>query len=220
MKLLKNLYHYPEKGMMDSNTYVIRDKLSLLIDPGLPDFLPQLLQDMQRDGIDPKSIDIIMNTHLHGDHYWGNEAFKEVSGAEIVLHKVQKQMGDAAVNQTPKFFGAAAVQLNEDRVLDEDRLNLGETELEIIPSPGHSLESICFYLRQEKVLICGDVIFNQNTGRVDLPGGSAEQLKRSIERLSKLDVEYLLPGHMNIVTGADNVRRNFEFVKQYVFGYL
>jgi hydroxyacylglutathione hydrolase len=220
MKLLKNLYYYPEKGMMDSNTYVIRDKLSLLIDPGLPDFLPQLLQDLQRDGIDPKTVNIIMNTHLHGDHYWGDEPFKEVSGAEIVLHKVQKQMGDAAVNQTPKFFGAAAVQLNEDRVLDEDRLNLGETELEIIPSPGHSLESICFYLRQEKVLICGDVIFNQNTGRVDLPGGSAEQLKKSIERLSRLDVEYLLPGHMDIVTGAENVRRNFEFIKQYVFGYL
>jgi hydroxyacylglutathione hydrolase len=220
MKLLKNLYYYPEKGMMDSNTYVIRDKLSLLIDPGLPDFLPQLLQDLQRDGIDPKTIDIIMNTHLHGDHYWGDEPFKKVSGAEIVLHKVQKQMGNAAVNQTPKFFGATAVPFNEDRVLDEDHLSLGETELEIIPSPGHSLESICFYLRQEKVLICGDVIFNQNTGRVDLPGGSAEQLKKSIERLAKLDVEYLLPGHMDIVNGADNVRRNFEFVKQYVFGYL
>jgi glyoxylase-like metal-dependent hydrolase (beta-lactamase superfamily II) len=99
-------------------------------------------------------------------------------------------------------------------------LNLGETEIELIPSPGHSPESVCYYLRNEKVLICGDVLFNQNTGRVDLPGGSAEQLKQSIERLSKLDVEYLLPGHMDIVTGAENVRRNFEFIKQNIFGYL
>ncbi len=220
MKLLKNLYFYPEKGMMDCNTYVIRDKLSLLIDPGLTDFLPQLLQDMQRDGIDPKTINIIMNTHLHGDHCWSNEAFKKASGAEILLHKVQKQLGDAAANQAAKFFGVPSSQFSEDRVLDEDHLSLGETELEIIPSPGHSLESICFYWREAKVLICGDVIFNQNTGRVDLPGGSAEQLKKSIEKLSKLDVEYLLPGHMDIVTGADNVRRNFEFIKQYVFGYL
>jgi hydroxyacylglutathione hydrolase len=220
MKLLKNLYYYPEKGMMDCNTYVIRDKLSLLIDPGLNDFLPELIRDMQRDGIDPKTINIIMNTHLHGDHSWGNEAFKKASGAEILLYKVQKQLGEAAANQASKFFGVPASKFSEDRVLDEDHLNLGETEIEIIPSPGHSLESICFYLRKEKVLICGDVIFNQNTGRVDLPGGSAEQLKKSIERLSKLDVEYLLPGHMDIITGAENVRRNFEFVKQYVFGYL
>jgi len=220
MKLIKNLYFYPEKGMMDCNTYVIKDKLSLLIDPGNSQFLPALLQDLQKDGIDPKTINIIMNTHLHGDHSWANEGFKQASGAEILLHKIQKQLGEAATTQASKFFGVPAVELSEDRVLDEDRLNLGETEIELIPSPGHSPESVCYYLRKEKVLICGDVIFNQNTGRVDLPGGSADQLKESIERLSRLDVEYLLPGHMEIVTGADNVKRNFEFIKQNIFGYL
>jgi hydroxyacylglutathione hydrolase len=220
MKLVKNLYFYPEKGMMDCNTYVIKDKLSLLIDPGNSQFLPALLQDLQKDGIDPRTIDIIMNTHLHGDHSWANEDFKQASGAEILLHKVQKQLGEAATTEASRFFGVPAVELNEDRVLDEDRLNLGETEIELIPSPGHSPESVCYYLRDEKILICGDVIFNQNTGRVDLPGGSADQLKQSIERLSRLDVEYLLPGHMDIVTGADNVRRNFEFIKQHIFGYL
>lgn len=220
MKLMKNLYFYPEKGMMDCNTYVIKDRLSLTIDPGNNEFLPELLRDLQKDGIDPKTINIIMNTHLHGDHSWSNEAFKEASGAEILLHKVQKQLGDAATVQASKFFGVPASKFTEDRVVDEDRLSLGEIEVEFIPSPGHSPESVCFYLRKEKVLICGDVIFNQNTGRVDLPGGNTEQLKQSIERLSKLDVEYLLPGHMNIITGADNVRRNFEFIKQHVFGYL
>jgi hydroxyacylglutathione hydrolase len=220
MKLIKNLYFYPERGMMDCNTYVIKDKLTILFDPGLNEFVPALLQDLQKDGIDPKDIDIIMNTHLHGDHSWGNEALKQASGAEILLPTVQKQLGDAATTQASKFFGVPTPKFSEDRVIDEDRLSLGETEIEIIPSPGHSPESVCYYCRSEKVLICGDVIFNQNTGRVDLPGGSAEQLKQSIERLSRLDVEYLLPGHMGIVTGADNVRRNFEFVKQYVFGYL
>jgi hydroxyacylglutathione hydrolase len=220
MKLLKNLYYYPEKGMMDCNTYVIRDKLSLLIDPGLNEFLPQLLQDLQQDSIDPKTINIIMNTHLHGDHCWGNDPFKQVSGAEILLHRVQKQLGDAATIEASKFFGVPTPKFNEDRVVDEDHLSLGETEIEFIPSPGHSPESVCYYLPKEKALICGDVIFNQNTGRVDLPGGSADQLKQSIVNLSKLEVEYLLPGHMGIVTGTENVRRNFEFVKQYVFGYL
>ena len=220
MKLVKNLYFYPEKGMMDCNTYLIKDKLSILIDPGNNQFLPALLQDLQKDGIDPKTINIIMNTHLHGDHSWANEGFKQASGAEILLHKVQKQLGEAATTEASKFFGVPAVELKEDRVLDEDHLSLGETEIELIPSPGHSPESVCYYLRKEKILICGDVLFNQNTGRVDLPGGSADQLKQSIERLSKLDVEYLLPGHMDIVTGADNVRRNFEFIKQNIFGYL
>jgi hydroxyacylglutathione hydrolase len=220
MKLTKNLYFYPEKGMMDCNTYVIKDDLSIIIDPGLTQFLPELLQDLHQDGIDPKDIDIITNTHLHGDHCWSNEAFKKLSGAEILLHPVQKKFWQASVTQTSRFFGVPAVEFTEDRLMDNDKLNAGETEFELIPSPGHSPDSICFYCQSEKILICGDVIFNQNTGRVDLPGGNADLLKESIERLSQLEIEYLLPGHMDIITGSEKVKRNFEFVRKYIFSYL
>ena len=220
MKLTKNLYFYPEKGMMDCNTYLIKDNLSIIIDPGLTQFLPELLQDLHRDGIDPKDIDIIANTHLHGDHCWANEAFKKASGAEILLHPIQKNFWEAAVTQTSRFFGVPAVEFTEDRLLDNDKLNAGEMEFELIPSPGHSPDSVCFYCRSKKILICGDVIFNQNTGRVDLPGGSADQLKQSIEKLSQLEIEYLLPGHMDIITGSEKVKRNFEFVRKYIFSYL
>lgn len=220
MKLLKNLYVYSEKGMMDANTYLIKDERNTIIDVGLTQFLPSLIQDLHADGIDPKSIDIIANTHLHGDHCWANEALKKLTGAKIMLHPTQKSAWEQTVVQTSRFFGAPDVEFSADEILPDDRLNTGEIELELIPSPGHSLDSICFYWRSEKVLICGDVIFNQNTGRVDLPGGSARELKESIERLSQLDIEYLLPGHMDIVVGADKVKRNFEFIKQYVLGYL
>ena len=220
MKLIKNLYFYPEKGMMDSNTYVIKDDLSIIIDPGLTQFLPELLQDLHRDGIDPKDIDIIANTHLHGDHCWANEAFKKASGAKILLHPLQKNFWDKTVTQTSRFFGLPAVEFTPDSFLDNDKLKAGEMEFELIPSPGHSPDSICFYCKSEKVLICGDVIFNQNTGRVDLPGGSAEELKQSIERLSQLEIEYLLPGHMDIVVGREKVKNNFEFIKKYVLSHL
>lgn len=206
--------------MMDCNTYVIRDNQSLLIDPGLTQFLPALIEEMHRDGIDPKDINLIANTHLHGDHCWANDAFKKLSGAEILLHPVQKQFGQAAAVQTSQFFGVSAVEFSEDRLMDNDKLNLGETEIELIPSPGHSPDSVCYYLPDDKVLICGDVIFSQNTGRVDLPGGGAAELKASIERLSQLDIEYLLPGHMDIVTGRENVKNNFDFIKKYVLGNL
>jgi glyoxylase-like metal-dependent hydrolase (beta-lactamase superfamily II) len=220
MRLIKNLYFFPEKGMMDSNTYVIKDETSIIIDIGLTQFLPELLQDLLRDGIDPKEIDIIANTHLHGDHCWANEAFKKVSGAKIMLHPLQKDSWDETVNQTSRFFGVPAVEFTPDGFLDTDKLNTGEVEFELIPSPGHSPDSVCFYCQSEKALICGDVIFNQNTGRVDLPGGSVDQLKQSIERLSQLEIEYLLPGHMDIIIGREKVKANFEFIKRYVLGYL
>ena len=220
MKLTKNLYFYPEKGMLDCNTYVLTDDLSIIIDPGLTQFLPALIQDLQNDGIDPKDIDIITNTHLHGDHCWANEAFKEISGAKILSHPLQKRFHDISVIKAAKFFGLQPVEFKEDGYLDNNRLSTGDMEFELIHSPGHSPDSISFYCKQERVLICGDVIFAQNTGRVDLPGGSADELKQSIEELSQLEIEYLLPGHMDIVTSTENVKSNFEFVKKHVFSWL
>ena len=220
MKLTDNLYFYPENGMLDCNTYVIKDDVSIIIDPGFNQFLPKLLQDLQKDGIAPKDIAIITNTHLHGDHYWGNEKFRETSGAKILSHPLHQKFRDVNIIEGAKFFGIPAVDFKEDGYLDDNKLNSGHMEFELIHSPGHSPDSICFYCKKEKALICGDVIFAQNTGRVDLPGGSGEQLKQSIENLSQLEIEYLLPGHMGIVTGEENVKKNFEFVKKYVFSWL
>ena len=84
MKLSDSLFYYPENGMMDCNTYVIKDEVNVLIDPGFAQYLPTLVEAMREDGIEAKDIDIITNTHLHADHYWGNEAFKEISKAKIL----------------------------------------------------------------------------------------------------------------------------------------
>ncbi len=225
MKLLNNLYFYPEKGMMDCNTYVIKDELTILIDPGLTQSLPALLQDLHKDGIEPKDIDIITNTHLHGDHCLANEALKKVSEAKIILHPLHKRFYDVTVVETAKYFGfqSSGLQVGEfkaDDYLNNNKLGAGSMEFELIHSPGHSPDSICFYCPKEKILICGDVVFIQNTGRVDLPGGNADELKRSIEALSQLEIEYLLPGHMYFVAGAKEVKSNFEYIKQTVIRWL
>ena len=210
MKLTNSLYFYPEKGMLDCNTYVIRDDLSVIIDPGSAQFLPALIQDLHQDGIEPKDIDIIINTHLHGDHCWANEAFKEISGAKIVSHPLNKKFYHITVIETAKFFGFQPAEFKEDSYFDNNKLNTGDMEFELIPSPGHSPDSICFYGKQEKILICGDVIFNKNTGRADLPGGNADELKRFITELSQLE----------IVTGAEKVQSNFDYIKEHVLRWL
>ncbi len=72
----------------------------------------------------------------------------------------------------------------------------------------------CFVLLEQRQLSVKDA----STGRVDLPGGSAKALKQSIERLSDLDVEYLLCGHPyghpGIIKGRVEVQENFEFIKR------
>lgn len=220
MKLTDNFFFYPEHGMLDCNTYVIKDDVTVIIDPGFTQYLPALVRAMHEDGIEASDIGMVVNTHLHADHYWANEAFKEMTGAQIICHPLQKQHYDVNVNDVARFFGFSPVEFKEDSCLENDTFKVGNVGFELIRAPGHSPDSVCFYCREQKVLISGDVIFSQNTGRVDLPGGRAEDLKQSIEGLAKLDIDYLLPGHMGIVRGAEQVKDNFDFVRKYVFSWL
>jgi hydroxyacylglutathione hydrolase len=220
MKLTNNLYAYPEQGMLDCNTYVIKGSPGIIIDPGSPEFITSRVEALKRDGISPADIGLIVNTHLHIDHCGANEAFKALSGAQIALHPVQKQNYRLVVVDGARLFGIEPAEFTEDYLLDNSRLIYSGIELELIPSPGHSPDCVCFYDRKHQVLICGDVLFEMNTGRVDLPGGDADNLKISIEALSRLDIELLLPGHMGVVAGADNVKRNFDYIRKNVFPWL
>ncbi len=225
MKLTENLFFYPEREMPSCNTYIIRDEVSVIIDTGLEMHLQGLIQDMGRDGIKPEDIDLITNTHLHLDHCWANQAFKDISGAKIAIHATQKEHFKLNLEVVTKFFAPFldfepnAIEFEEDSLLDS-KLNTGNMEFELLHSPGHSPDCICFFSKKEGILICGDVVFNQSTGRVDIPGGNAEEIKHSIERLSQLEIEYLLPGHLNIIKGKEAIKRNFDFVREYVFPWL
>lgn len=220
MKVAENLYFYPEQGMMDSNTYVIPGNPGVIIDPGNARFLPALLHAMKQDGIEPEAIGTVLNTHLHGDHCGANEAFKEFSRARIALHPMQEKNYNTVVVEAARFFGAEPDEFAWDDVIEGDTFTVGDLVLDMLPSPGHSPDSVCWFLREDKLLVCGDVIFQQNTGRTDLPGGSGEQLKTSIERLSQLVIEGLFPGHMGPVVGQENVVKNFQFIRSNVFPWL
>src|SRR4030067_1659082 len=123
MKLLNNLYFYPEKGILDANTYLITGSPGIIIDPGDPHCLPALIDDIQKDGIDPKNIGIITNTHLHGDHCGANEAFKQLSGARISIHPLQKKFYNVVIFDSARVFGLPPAEFREDSLLDGDRIS-------------------------------------------------------------------------------------------------
>jgi hydroxyacylglutathione hydrolase len=219
MKLANNLYMYAEQGMLDCNTYVITGRPGIIVDPGGAQFLAARLEGLRLDGIDPKEIGVIVNTHLHIDHCGANGSFRKLSGAKIALHPVQKDNYQLVVVDGARLFGMEPVEFTGDYLL-EDSLANGNVTLELMPSPGHSPDCVCFYNRAGKWLFCGDVLFEANTGRVDLPGGDGVLLKKSIESLSQLDIDLLLPGHMGVIGGADKVAENFGFIRREVFPWL
>ncbi|MBW2358957.1 MAG: MBL fold metallo-hydrolase [Deltaproteobacteria bacterium] len=105
-------------------------------------------------------------------------------------------------------------------LLREGELNVGNVNFQVIQTPGHSPGSVCLYWPDRKVLFTGDVVFNQGIGRTDLPGGNGQELKESIKMISRLDVEYLLPGHGDIVSGREAVKTNFADIERNWFPYL
>jgi hydroxyacylglutathione hydrolase len=191
-----------------------------MIDPGSKQFLTTLLHDLQQDGIDTQEIDVITNTHLHCDHCGANETLKHIAGAKILSHPLQKKFHNITVIELAQFFGLPPMEPATDNYFDNNEIDTGDTKQKLIPSPGHSPDSICFYSNEDKTLICGDLVFVGTTGRVDLPGGNADELRHSIDELSRLEIKYLLPGHMDILTNINEVKSNFNSIHRNVLRWL
>jgi len=178
---------------------------------------------MEQDAIKVEDTGLIINTHTHPDHCEANELLLQRSRAIIALSKEEDEFRETMGERLYTLFGATIPQFSPFFHLKEGNLSLGtknKINFQILLTPGHSPGSICLYWQEQKVLITGDVIFYGSIGRTDLPGGSLSQLKKSIDRLSGLNVEYLVPGHNTefgaIVRGKQNVERNFQAVKLFI----
>lgn len=199
----------------------------VLIDPGHirnemgePCF-DSLTQAMERDSFKMKDVGLIINTHSHPDHFEATELVMEKNGALMTLSREEDEFYRQAGRMFFQAFGARSPQITPLFYLREGNLSLGAknrvTNIKVLLTPGHSPGSLSFYLEEEKILISGDVVFSGSIGRTDFPGGSPSLLRQSIDRLSQLDVEYLVPGHStelgNIIAGKDKVTHNFQTVK-------
>ena len=221
MKLAENLYVYEWTNYFENNcnSFFIGGSVGALIDPGLSQHLPDLLKRMAKDGIQKENIKVVVNTHSHPDHYEASALF-DSSQVKIALSAIEMDFMKGPGAYLYQLFGLKAPVVDVNLPLKEGALKLGDETFEVSIIPGHSPGSIGLYWPAMKALFPGDVIFQMNVGRSDFPGGDSKLLKESIRSLSTLDVEYLLPGHMGMVTGRANVKKNFEKVIEGIFPYL
>jgi glyoxylase-like metal-dependent hydrolase (beta-lactamase superfamily II) len=221
MKLTDDIYTYEWTNSFDNNcnSYYIGGTVHALIDPGLTRYLPDLLNQMAADGIKKEDIHYIINTHSHPDHLQASELFDNET-VKIALNRKELEFLKGTGGELYGLFGITVPQIQINFPLEEGTITLGDQTFQVILAPGHSPGSIGLYWPAQKALFCGDVLFDQNVGRSDFPGGNGQLLKKSIIAFSRLDCELLFPGHMGMVQGREKIRDNFNIIIQNIFPYI
>lgn len=199
---------------VQENTYVLYNNKDAccIIDPGC--YFSNEQKKLQ-DFIDQKNCapKYLLNTHCHLDHVFGNKFIFDTYGLTLRLHPKEKPVLDYAPASGLNWGMPFENYQGELVFLEEgDLVKLGEDELEVLLTPGHSPGSICFYCKEQQFLIGGDVLFRQSIGRTDLPGGDPETLIRSIRtKLFVLPDEVIVyPGHGEPTTiGFERINNPF-----------
>ncbi len=219
MKILEDLqgFLWNNPTANNCNTYLIDGKKKILVDPGHYHLFGHVRDGLSRLSLSPQDIDVVIVTHAHPDHMEGIKIF---AGTDTTIAIHQAEM-DFIRGVAPNYREAPGIPgFEPDLLLKEGDLKIGDLSFEVIHTPGHSPGSICLYWTKKKALFAGDVVFNQGIGRTDLPGGKGQQLKDSIKRISRLDLEYVLTGHGDIVSGREAVVNNFKTIENFWFAYI
>ena len=184
---------------IQENTYLLYNEFKdcVIIDPGcyFPEEKDELKAFITQSGLKPR---MLLNTHCHLDHVFGNKFIAETYGLTLQLHEKEKHMLDIAPASGLMYdmpfenYAGGFIYLEEG-----DTVLLGEDELKVIEAPGHSPGHICFYCSSQNFIISGDVLFNRSIGRTDLPGGNHQMLLKNIrEKLFVLPDETIVySGH-------------------------
>ena len=203
---------------VQENTYVLYNekKECCIIDPGCY-FAEE--RELLKDYIDKSGLEpvLLLNTHCHLDHVFGNKFVHETWNLTLHIHEKEKLM----LQRAPiagKTWQLPFDNYEEDLLFikEGETIKVGEEELEIRFTPGHSPGSVIFYHEAGGFVIGGDVLFNGSIGRTDLPGGDYDTLINSIQtQLFTLpDETKVYSGHGSLTTiGFEKM--NNPYVKLY-----
>ena len=221
MQIINNLHAFvwQSPSANNCNAYFIDGPTRVLIDPGHRALFDHVNLGLKEMGLKTDDIDLIICTHAHPDHLEGVQLFKEKSTL-FTLSQIEWRWALSAGKDMSAAYGIDITAIAPDFFLQEGTLSLDGLDMQIYHTPGHSPGSVCLYWSAQKALFTGDLVFKDGLGRTDLPGGDGAQIKESIRRMARLDIELLLSGHGEIVSGARDVRSNFKRIEEYWFGYI
>lgn len=167
---------------VQENTYILSNEQQecCIIDAGCYDASERQLLKAYITGNNLKPV-LLLNTHCHFDHVFGNKFIYDTYGLETHIHERDKVLLDYA----PTSARGYGLDFEEYKggvhfLAENDIIKVGEDELKVIFIPGHAPGHIVFYCERQGFVIGGDVLFKGSIGRTDLPFGDFDQLVSGI----------------------------------------
>jgi hydroxyacylglutathione hydrolase len=194
-------------GPLQVNCFILADektKEAVIIDPG--DDAQHILEVVKDKGL---LVKYLVSTHAHFDHVGANQALKEATGAELLLHEADAPILAHAPRQSAAFGMKPVSSPSADRYVKQgDVITAGEVSLTVLHTPGHSPGGIS--LLEQGIVFTGDALFAGSIGRSDLPGGNLKTLLKSIKTnlMTLPDDTKVFPGHGPASTIGDERREN------------
>ncbi|MFE5208407.1 MBL fold metallo-hydrolase [Streptomyces sp. NPDC056600] len=172
-----------------TNTWVLAEpdsRLAVVVDPGPLDesHLADVIDTVERSG---RRVALTLLTHGHADHAEGAKRFSELTGTKVRALDPSLRLGDE---------GLAA----------GDVVELEGLELRVVPTPGHTSDSLSFHLPADRAVLTGDTVLGRGTTMVAHPDGRLGDYLDSLRRLRSLTVDdgvhTVLPGHGPVLDDA------------------
>jgi len=198
---------------MRNFSYLIGDRETgdtVVVDPAYA--ADDLVDIIEADGM---KLSGALVTHHHPDHVGGAMMGFELKGLAELLERqsVPVHVNSLEAEWVSRVTGIARSDLTSRQ--HGDKISVGDVEVEFLHTPGHTPGSQCFLL--DGMLVAGDTLFLEGCGRTDFPGGSVDDMYRSLQQLAQLPGNpTVFPGHWYSMEPNDslsNVRRT-----NYVYG--
>ena len=177
-----------------TNTWILRapdSSRAVVVDPG-----PMLEEHLRAvlDAVAPATVELVLLTHGHFDHSEGAAWFASQANCPV------RSVDPAFRIPTDHAHGLA----------EGDVITAGELRIEVLPTPGHTMDSVCFWLPDDGSLLTGDTVLGRGTSVVAHPDGALGPYLESLESLrafanSPAGVERLLPGHGPVIDDPGGV---------------
>ena len=165
-----------------TNTYLVGNEDVTVIDPG-----PAMEEHIDVILAASDNIKQILVTHTHPDHSPGTRLLQQKLDVPAF-----GMLTESSKNQDMTF--------SPERILkDGEVLDMEEYSLEVVHTPGHASNHLCFILREEKFIFTGDHVMSGSTVVIGPPDGSMKQYIDSLNKLKNYDMEKMAPGHGDIL---------------------